>query len=391
MRTEHHGIIVTIPVSQVTNGIHRFSDDTPLAGQQFSYAYDTIGNRTESARNGQPSSYTPNSLNQYTQRTHPGLLVVDALAPVTANVTVDGESATRQGDHFFAELSVENESGAVYEEIEVIAIDGMNSRSETGHLFLAQTPENFLYDEDGNLTQDGRWRYTWNGENRLIQIETLATLPTNVPRVRLELVYDYQGRRSVKRVLRWSGSAWEINKTIHFVYDAWTLIEEHITDHLTSTVSTNQYVWGSDLSESFQGAGGIGGLLAIDSGSAIYYTTYDGSGNLATLMNSADGTVVATYEYDPFGNTLQSTGPYADTNPFRFSTKYTDDETGLVYYGYRYYSPDMGRWLNRDPLEESGGINLYLSFYNNAMFYVDPDGLAPLAGSDQYNNPVRVG
>ncbi|MDD4406252.1 MAG: RHS repeat-associated core domain-containing protein [Parabacteroides sp.] len=47
-----------------------------------------------------------------------------------------------------------------------------------------------------------------------------------------------------------------------------------------------------------------------------------------------------------------------------FFTKYTDNETDLVYYGYRYYSPALGRWLSRDPIEEQGGLNLY-GFVNN--------------------------
>jgi RHS repeat-associated protein len=56
---------------------------------------------------------------------------------------------------------------------------------------------------------------------------------------------------------------------------------------------------------------------------------------------------------------IRSTGPQAKANPFRFSTKYTDEESDLVYYGYRYYSPSLGRWINRDPIEEEGGQNLY--------------------------------
>lgn len=61
----------------------------------------------------------------------------------------------------------------------------------------------------------------------------------------------------------------------------------------------------------------------------------------------------------PSGSLLRAEGPYATSNPFRFSTRFTDVETGLVYYGYRYYSPDLGRFINRDPAEEAGGVNLY--------------------------------
>jgi RHS repeat-associated protein len=65
----------------------------------------------------------------------------------------------------------------------------------------------------------------------------------------------------------------------------------------------------------------------------------------------------------------------ANANPFRFSTKYTDNETGLLYYGYRYYQPQTGRWLSRDPIEEQGGANLYGFVFNNPIHLVDSLGL----------------
>jgi len=55
----------------------------------------------------------------------------------------------------------------------------------------------------------------------------------------------------------------------------------------------------------------------------------------------------------------------AKPNPFRFSTKYQDDETDLLYYGHRYYNASTGRWPNRDPIEEQGGLNVY-GFVRNA-------------------------
>ncbi|MDD4406063.1 MAG: RHS repeat-associated core domain-containing protein [Parabacteroides sp.] len=73
---------------------------------------------------------------------------------------------------------------------------------------------------------------------------------------------------------------------------------------------------------------------------------------------------MSRYEYGPFGEVFCSVGDMAKVNPFQFSTKYTDNETDLVYYGYRYYSPALGRWLSRDPIEEQGGLNLY-GFVNN--------------------------
>jgi len=82
-------------------------------------------------------------------------------------------------------------------------------------------------------------------------------------------------------------------------------------------------------------------------------------------------------EYDPFGKTMVATGPLVHDLHFWFSTKCLDEETGLYYYGYRFYSPALGRWLNRDPVEERGGKNLYEFVLNSPPSYVDPDGQKP--------------
>ena len=71
------------------------------------------------------------------------------------------------------------------------------------------------------------------------------------------------------------------------------------------------------------------------------------------------GEITARYEYDPFGRTIRQSGAFAAENPFRFSTKYTDNETGHLYYGYRIYIPNDGRWASKDPIGEAGGSNLY--------------------------------
>jgi RHS repeat-associated protein len=94
------------------------------------------------------------------------------------------------------------------------------------------------------------------------------------------------------------------------------------------------------------------------------------------LVNAADGTVAANYDYAAFGEPIRITGVMARNNPFRFSTKYADDESDLLYYGYRYYKPSTGTWPNRDPLEENGGFNLYSFIRNNSINMNDMLGLS---------------
>ncbi len=176
-------------------------------------------------------------------------------------------------------------------------------------------------------------------------------------RHKLEFEYDYKNRRVGKKVYSYTADSWPLDSTITFVYDGWNLIRETTTTDAGN--STDYYVWGLDLSGSLQGAGGIGGLLMRDTGSGSSLYLYDANGNVGQLVDAADGAIAAHYEYGSFGKLLAASGPEAAQNPFRFSTKYFDAETGLYYYGYRYYSPELGRWIHRDPIEEQGGLNLY--------------------------------
>jgi RHS repeat-associated protein len=141
------------------------------------------------------------------------------------------------------------------------------------------------------------------------------------------------------------------------------------------------YTWGLDLSESLDGAAGIGGLLhqKHHSSSTDLFTAIDGHGDLIGLVNAANTNLVAVYEYGPFGDRIRESGPFARLNPFASKCKFTDRESGLVYYGERFYSPELGRWLNRDPIEEEGGNNLYAFAGNNPINRYDPNGtIAPL-------------
>jgi RHS repeat-associated protein len=162
------------------------------------------------------------------------------------------------------------------------------------------------------------------------------------------------------------------------LYDGWNLVCE-VGRGVSATPShTNAYFWGLDLSGSMQGAGGIGGLLFSALGESSATSTvcyaYDGNGNVAALFSAFDNANSATYEYGPFGETIRSTGPMGKANAYRFSSKYTDDETGLVYYGHRSYWPMLGRWVNRDPMGEIDH-NLYGYVRNSTVDRIDPKGL----------------
>ncbi len=107
-------------------------------------------------------------------------------------------------------------------------------------------------------------------------------------------------------------------------------------------------------------------------GSVIHFPAYDGNGNI-TAYTDGSSALAASYEYSPFGALTASSG--STFSPFRFSTKCYNTLTGLYYYGFRYYSPRFARWINRDPIGEEGGINLYGMVGNDAVNWVDVLGL----------------
>ena len=292
-------------------GVDPGNPGAQITPKAFSYEYDPIGNRLSSQIGTNPQrDYTTTALNQYSEIHHPSLILHPS------------------------------------------------------------------FDADGNLTDSGTgWHYKWDAENRLIKAQNYQFTPDTGSK-RLYFIYDYQSRRVAKTVEEWNGATWVETSDHRYLYDGWNLIAKYEFQSSQFTLHSS-FLWGLDLSQSIHGAGGVGGLLNVTEHAGThqgtYVYTYDANGNVGQVLNST-GATVAQYEYDPFGNIINQTGTYADANTFRFSTKYFDVETGLYYYGYRYLDPETGRWLNRDPIEEQGGVNLYVFVGNNAIWFIDPDG-----------------
>jgi len=258
------------------------------------------------------------------------------------------------------------------------------------------------YDDDGNLLTDGRFNYEWDGENRLVKAEMIeAPDPYQAgpfwvypPKLRVSYSYDYMGRlvrTFVEKNELFMGGVpvWETESDTRYVYDGWNVVVE--LDGEDSNAIVKKYTWGLDVSGSLQGAGGVGGLLACEdlktsatsADDVQYVYAYDGNGNVMALTDSAqnpskfvyDGTELARYDYDPYGNVLSASGAEADANRYRFSTKPQDAVTELFYYGYRWYHADWGRWVSRDPIGESGGTNVNSFLGNGVIGGVDFLGL----------------
>jgi RHS repeat-associated protein len=234
------------------------------------------------------------------------------------------------------------------------------------------------YDSDGNLSSDGTWTYSYDGENRLSSMSRRDGTQT------LTFKYDFLGRRIRKTVTGTNAS------DTKFVWYGWSLVADLNADGYDIIRS---YIWGPDFSDVRGSAGGAGALLGIynNPGSALTFAMPDALGNIVGYINTS-GSLTAAVEYTPFGlplNVIGSQGSY----PIGFSGQYTDWETGLVYYGLRYYSPKHGRFINRDPIEEAGGLNLYGFCRNNPINIADSLGLTPgptVTFSGRYKQIVTI-
>ncbi len=359
-----------------------------VPGRYFTYDHDGIGNREWAVLGGGvKTEYAANAMNQITSRTNPGVAHISGYADPghCVQVTYGGQTwaAHRDGGYYFAAVGVDNASGPVAATIGVTVLDpdGGTVSSEEIPRLVPKASETLgtgelSYDERGNKGGDSIWEYTWDALDRLTAVETGTVIPAE-QRVKLTFAYDYLGRRATKTVYHWDGQAEDWSATPEyvrkFIWSGWLLLAEADGDGKL----VRSYVWGRDVSGAPGGAAGIGGLLAVrhhdpsdGSITATYWVVPDEHGNVTNLVKvtGASRQVVASFAYSPYGAVLAADGSSASgvsladptaLCPFLYSTKYYDKETALYYYGYRYLNPATGRWLNRDPIAERGGLNLY--------------------------------
>jgi RHS repeat-associated protein len=251
------------------------------------------------------------------------------------------------------------------------------------------------YDRRGNPVRrtfggiQASWSWSYDAENQLTRVQTNEYYTPEASRWKVEFVYDGGGRLRVKRDYTWDTTynQWYLSAETRYLYDGLLLVQERSS----ANSPTVTYTRGRDLSGTLAGAGGIGGLLARSHGySAGNWSSHnfyhaDGNGNVTALVNGS-GALQASYKYDPYGRYLSGGGSLASANGLRFSSKpwvgfAGSTSSGLYYYGYRFYDPYLQRWINRDPIGEIAGINLY-SFVRS-----DPAGSIDLHGLDIYVTP----
>ena len=300
----------------------------------------------------------------------------DALGRPTARTQQRGTETPRQ-DAFGYNTRSELTSASIGQAAFAYAFDNIGNRKTaqqtTEHLTYATNPLNQYtsitpqqqpafapaFDADGNQTRlcttTGEWNIVYDANNRPIRFTKVDGS------VIVENGYDSMGRRYMQKVTE-NGT---VTRHERYLYRGYLQIAA--LDILHGGKQKHALFW--DPTEPLATRPLI--LLASDDNRYTY--AHDLTKNVTELLD-AEGNIAATYDYDPFGKGTKA-GVGAGLNPIRWSSEVYDAELGLVYYNYRHYNPADGRWINRDPIAERGGMNLYGFVGNNAMASVDLLGL----------------
>lgn len=321
---------------------------------QYDYMNDAAGRRTDITRSGSMMSETRTDHYDYNERSE--------LTNAVKNATLN-EYAYQYDDIGNRLSSLDLGTNRTY------VANSLNQYTQISNLCAsASLREEFLpqFDDDGNQTlietATGVWSVTYNGENRPVAW-TCGT--TNIV-----MKFDRMGRR-VEYVETVSGVT---NIHHRFVYDGYLCIQRLNGANNNSI----DLVFGWDPSEPVA----TRPLILQKYGQYNLFYTHDGNKNVSELVffQQANG-IAAHYEYAPFGavtatsrSTPVTAYDFCEYNPFRFSSEYSDDGIGLIYYNYRHYNSTTGRWVNRDPAPLLQ-FNLYAMCDNNCILHYDLKGL----------------
>jgi len=208
-------------------------------------------------------------------------------------------------------------------------------------------------DSNGNPTHWDQGSCTFDALDRLTQIEWADR--------RVEYAYDAEHRRLSKRLLSKTASGWQETQCKYFLYDGANEIGS-IDSH--GEIQELRILGLTPQAE-------LGSAVALELYGQVYLPLHNLMGSICGVVPLEAPSKRVIYEQTPFGE--EAEGTYI--SPWRFSAKRVDAETGLIYYGRRYYAPPLGRWLTPDPIGFTDGLNLYAFVKNNPLLYTDLYGL----------------
>ena len=203
----------------------------------------------------------------------------------------------------------------------------------------------YLYDQNGNLIKKHEenecTEYRYDALNRLIAVQN--------PHFSASYSYDAFHRRLKKSVN---------GQEEHFLYQNQSEIGSIVDNTLKEL-----RILGQGLSAD------ISATVAIELNNAVYAPLHDSSGTIVLLLDS-DSHPSNPFSATAFGEIIS----LPSQNPWLYSSKRFDPETGFFYFGKRYYNPSLGRWITKDPAGFADGLNLYAYVHNSPLTHIDPDG-----------------
>lgn len=258
-------------------------------------------------------------------------------------------------------------------------VDGRRWHHDIRNRLMEADGRRFEYDVNGNLVDDGCRRYSYDALDRLVGV--VDSSGGAMVRYR----YDHFHRRIASE--RWKraadGSDDSGGDDIDGGEGGWQKVDA--TYFLYSGVDEIGAVGADGKIRELRilGAGGLGAEIGagafMEFDGVAHVPLCDYSGSVRCLVRCCDGTCAAHYRYDTFGNVILSEGVICEVCQWRFSSKRCDIESGLVYFGRRYYDPQHGRWTTLDPAGYGTGPNGYLYVGNAPCTHVDLYGLYELA------------
>lgn len=310
------------PASQVTAILHQIvASSTPI--NQAAYAYNPVGNRTSLTDRRGSQAFGYDNLDRLTSASHPLLATPQAFAYDPVGNRTTGGSVVNAGNQLTADAT-----------------------------------HSYQYDDNGNLTRKtllttGNFTaYTYDAENWLMKVEDfVAGNPT--PAFTSTYRYDGLGRR-IEKVAN--------GQTTRYIYDG----EDILLEYDGSNTLQARYTHGPGIDEP----------VAVTKGGSTFFYHQDGLGSVTELTDSA-GVVAKSYSYDAYGNIVDQTGTL--DQPYTYTGRELDSETGLYYYRARQYDATIGRFTSIDPmsllLRDRKEINGYSYVSGNPVVFTDPEGL----------------